>query len=56
MLLSYSLPPEFSAEERIGALIDQPLAGGGTVLQAEVGVSTQAEAIIQLLRKREYIG
>ena len=51
-----ALSLEFSAEERIGALVDQPLAGGGTVLQAEEGISTQVEAIIQVLRKKEYIG
>ncbi|MCH8841889.1 MAG: hypothetical protein IID61_02825 [SAR324 cluster bacterium] len=51
-----ALSPEFSAQERIGALVDQPLVGGGTVLQAEEGIAAQVEAIIQVLREREYIG
>jgi electron transfer flavoprotein beta subunit len=44
------------AESRIRAMVEQPMAGGGTILQAGESAATQAEAIVKLLREKGYWG
>jgi electron transfer flavoprotein beta subunit len=42
------------AESRIRAMVEQPMAGAGTILQAGEGAATQAAAIEKLLREKGY--
>jgi electron transfer flavoprotein beta subunit len=48
------LDPGLNAEERIRALVAAPTGGGGTVLPAAEGTERQADAIVDLLRKRGF--
>lgn len=51
----YIVPdPALDAEARIRAMVDQPLSGGGALLQAEEGVEAQADAVIKLLQEKGF--
>lgn len=53
----YTIPDAgLNAEARIRALVDLPIAGGGTRVAAEEGIEAQLLAIEQLLRERGYSG
>jgi len=54
---AYRLPPaDLDAEGRIRALVEQPQSGGGSVLPEGEDPHAQAEAILNLLRTRGYVG
>jgi electron transfer flavoprotein alpha/beta subunit len=52
----YVVPePALNAEARIRAMVDQPLSGGGALLQAPEGADAQTEAALKLLEARGFV-